>query len=57
MSFRRSLKIQKYQRQDFKDELAHEKQKAEKYGQQKYLWQQVAQELHEANQEQELLAN
>ena len=39
------LESHKYQLQAFKDELAREKHTAEKLGQQKYLWQQAAQEL------------
>ena len=46
------LESHKYQLQAFKEELAREKHTAEKLWQQKYLWQQAAQELQEENQEQ-----
>ena len=46
------LKSHKYRLQAFKDELAREKHKAEKCGQQKYLWYQAAQELKDENWEQ-----
>ena len=46
------LESHKYQLQAFRDELAREKQTAEKCGQQKYLWQQAAQELQEERKEQ-----